>query len=225
MGWKLSLATRMKMSAAHKGKKCGPMSEEQRAKLSALAKGRRHSLEARAKMSATRLGKKHTRKHTAMMGNGNPSKRPEVRAKISAAKMGHAVSLEARAKVGAAQRAREHAQFTPETRARISASKSGSRNPNWMGGISREPYGWEWNAELREEVRRRDGYRCQLCGAPQAECKRKLPVHHINYGKRDNDPLNLITLCNRCHTRTNTRRKYWAAVFQGITQTCSTRKM
>jgi len=60
----------------------------------------------------------------------------------------------------------------------------GSTHPNWLGGISRAPYAWTFNAELKEEVRRRDGYKCQLCGMPQAECKKALPVHHI-LGEQD----------------------------------------
>ena len=100
--------------------------------------------------------------------------------------------------------------------AKLSAARKGDKNPRWLGGISREPYGWKWNEELREEVRRRDSYKCQVCGTPQAECARVLSVHHINYDKKDNDPLNLVALCLPCHVRTNTRRAYWTAFFEAM---------
>lgn len=151
------------------------------------AQGYKHSVETRAKVTAGLKGNKNA------VGNKSAQ--------------GHKVPPELRAKVGAANKNRE---WTPEMLAKI----SGPNSHAWMGGISREPYGWEWNAELREEVRRREGYKCQLCGVPQAECRRKLTVHHINYNKRDNDPLNLVALCNMCHSRTNHRRKNWMAFFQ-----------
>jgi len=86
----------------------------------------------------------------------------------------------------------------------------------WRGGISREPYAWTFNDELKEEVRRRDGYECQLCGAPQAECRTRLPVHHIDYCKTNSDPVNLVALCAACNARVNANREHWTTFFQAI---------
>ncbi|HHI04317.1 MAG TPA: hypothetical protein ENL45_02110, partial [Candidatus Woesearchaeota archaeon] len=43
----------------------------------------------------------------------------------------------------------------------------GERSNLWKGGISKLPYPFEFNDELKELIRKRDGYKCQLCGVPQ----------------------------------------------------------
>lgn len=50
--------------------------------------------------------------------------------------------------------------------------------------------------EMRREVYRRDGWRCALCDSTDG-----LQIHHIKpRGKGGaNHPMNLITLCWRCH--------------------------
>jgi ATP-dependent DNA helicase RecQ len=49
---------------------------------------------------------------------------------------------------------------------------------------------------LRQLVLRRDGWRCQSCGAMS-----NLEVHHQNYRSHSGEDSedNLITLCDRCH--------------------------
>jgi len=49
---------------------------------------------------------------------------------------------------------------------------------------------------LRQQVLRRDGWRCQSCGAMSS-----LEVHHKEFRTQsgDDSELNLITLCTRCH--------------------------
>jgi 5-methylcytosine-specific restriction endonuclease McrA len=50
--------------------------------------------------------------------------------------------------------------------------------------------------QLRKQVLRRDGWRCQLCGS-----RRNLQIHHKQLRSQqgsDNDS-NLITLCVDCH--------------------------
>ena len=82
-------------------------------------------------------------------------------------------------------------------------------HPCWRGGISREPYSFDFNDELKELIRKRDLYKCQICGAPQEEFVKKLPIHHIDYNKKNSDPKNLITLCMSCHARVNFGRNQW----------------
>ena len=66
-------------------------------------------------------------------------------------------------------------------------------------------YGPGWN-RLREAVRRRDGYRCQVCGLPE-ETGRQHDVHHkvpfraFNSAAEANRMDNLITLCPACHRK------------------------
>jgi len=96
---------------------------------------------------------------------------------------------------------------------------SGENNGNWQGGISNEPYPFDFNEELKELIRQRDNYTCQLCGIHQDELKgwnRKLDVHHKDYDKDNLDPDNLITLCRSCHIKTNTNREYWIDYFNDI---------
>lgn len=94
----------------------------------------------------------------------------------------------------------------------------GENHYNWKGGISFEPYGEEWTKELREQVRKRDNRKCRLCGLIEkfhkSEYGWSLSVHHIDYNKRNHSIENLITLCIRCHTRTNHNREYWEMHFK-----------
>lgn len=183
-------------------------------------KGTHHTPAARAKISAA-MSLAKTGKPNGWQGKRHTD---ETRARMSAAAktsplaIAHRVVMSEANKgrpLSRAHRAALRAANTPEVRAKKSAAKQGPKHPRWLGGISREPYGWEWNAELREEVRRRDGYQCQLCGVSQEECAKALAVHHIDYCKKNSDPVNLVTLCRRCHSRTNTNRPRWTALFQG----------
>ena len=78
-------------------------------------------------------------------------------------------------------------------------------------------YGPNWESQ-RELARRRDGYRCRLCGAPEKP-GRQHDVHHLvpfrefGYVPGDNDRYlqanelgNLITVCHACHTRIETSK-------------------
>jgi len=84
----------------------------------------------------------------------------------------------------------------------------------WDGGKKFELYSSEFNNKLKEHIRQRDNYKCQLCGVPQVEYLRKLDVHHINYDKKNNKFDNLISLCKSCHSRTNHNRRYWIKYFK-----------
>jgi 5-methylcytosine-specific restriction endonuclease McrA len=58
-----------------------------------------------------------------------------------------------------------------------------------------EPEAYE---ELRQQVLRRDGWRCQSCGSMS-----NLEVHHKDFrshGGPDSE-MNLITLCYSCHSQ------------------------
>jgi 5-methylcytosine-specific restriction endonuclease McrA len=51
---------------------------------------------------------------------------------------------------------------------------------------------------LRQQILRRDGWRCQFCGTMS-----NLEVHHIEFRSHSgaDSEENLITLCTGCHTR------------------------
>ena len=169
-----------------------------------------HTPEINIKIAVAMTGKKQTQEHitkihtpesnikrsVSLTGKKKPPRTPE-----------HNVNQSAAQKI---------AHSRPEVKIKHSIAMSGHNNHNWMGGISREPYAWEFNDELKEEVRRRDNYTCQKCNTPQAECKKRLPVHHIDYDKKNSDPVNLIALCISCNTKVNKNRKHWAAYFQAM---------
>lgn len=93
-------------------------------------------------------------------------------------------------------------RHTINSRKKISQNRKAPRGPNhhfWKGGISFIPYTPEFNKQLKELIRLRDGYRCQKCGCPEIENVRKLSIHHINGNKVDCKPSNLICLCHSCH--------------------------
>lgn len=85
------------------------------------------------------------------------------------------------------------------------------------GGHNTSQYPLGWNKTFKEQIRNRDGYKCQLCGVPEVECNRKLHVYHIDYNKQNMNPDNLISLCMSCHIRTNVKkenRDYWIKIFE-----------
>jgi len=89
--------------------------------------------------------------------------------------------------------------------------KKGENSSAWQGGLSFEPYAKEFNKELKEQIRKRDNYECQ---SEMKDCKGTLSIHHIDYNKKNNNHLNLITLCKKHHTITNFNRKHWKRYFQ-----------
>lgn len=88
----------------------------------------------------------------------------------------------------------------------------------WLGGIGKEPYPFEFDDKLKELIRERDSYTCQLCGKKQEDHYRKLDIHHIDYDKDNLNPNNLVTLCQSCHSSTNVNRKQWQDGFEFLQQ-------
>jgi len=82
--------------------------------------------------------------------------------------------------------------------AKLCSKRSGSHNPNWLGG-RRSYRGPNWEV-VRKQILNRDGNRCVHCNA-----ETRLSVHHIkpfrlfkSY-KAANREKNLKTLCAWCH--------------------------
>ena len=58
---------------------------------------------------------------------------------------------------------------------------------------------------LRQQILRRDGWRCQVCGTME-----NLQVHHQQYRSHSGADIeaNLITLCADCHSMVHQRRRF-----------------
>jgi glycerol-3-phosphate cytidylyltransferase len=72
---------------------------------------------------------------------------------------------------------------------------SGENSPLFIKHLSRK-YPRQFNKFIKDSIRERDGYKCQICG------NKGNHVHHIDYNKDNISPKNLITLCQTCHTKT-----------------------
>jgi hypothetical protein len=105
---------------------------------------------------------------------------------------------------------------TIEWRKQQSKRVKGKNNYFYIDGSSLEEYGTEFDSILKEQVRFRDGYKCQECGCSQLENGRQLDCHHIDYDKQNNIINNLIALCMKCHNNTNRNRIYWENHFKAV---------
>ena len=58
---------------------------------------------------------------------------------------------------------------------------------------------------LRQEILRRDGWRCQVCGTME-----NLQIHHQQFRSHAGADVeaNLITLCADCHSMVHQRRRF-----------------
>ena len=91
---------------------------------------------------------------------------------------------------------------------------SGENSVHWKGGLSGERYGSGFTPCVKEQIRKRDKYKCGRCGISQKKLGYTLHVHHGDYNKQNNDPENLFSLCKPCHSQTNGKRSYWTKYFQ-----------
>jgi len=75
-----------------------------------------------------------------------------------------------------------------------------SRVPPDTAGLRLDPVSYEI---LRQQVLRRDGWRCQSCGTMS-----NLEVHHQQFRSHSGNDAeeNLITLCTWCHTSIHRRK-------------------
>ena len=234
--------TRMKNGSYLGGMKNKKHSEETKLKISETRlkkfkegkiklwnKGKHFSEESKIKMSEAHKGHKSHRKGLSYEEEYGKEKAEELKRQLRESKLGK-------------QSWNKGIPCREETKIKLSQANKGNKswnkgihpeyvqgknNPAWLGGISFEPYGLKFNKQLKEQIRKRDGYRCQQCFREQNELfikwkngikKYKLIVHHIDYNKKNNDPKNLISLCNSCHSKTNVNRKKWIKYFIIISQ-------
>lgn len=173
-------------------------------KISKTNKGHIVTEETKSKLRITNKGQ-------ISWSKGLTKKTDERVAKMCNARIGHLTSQETKDKISQALKGHF---VTDETKKKISESHKGEKSYRWEGGISFEPYSMKFNRELKELIRNRDGYQCQLCGLPECESIEKLSIHHIDYDKKNSLPNNLITLCRSCHSKVNINREKWEIYFK-----------
>lgn len=170
--------------------------------------------EGRAKLRLSKLGNKS---RTGMVNN------PGMRKHISEGLIGNHCGVGNKSRTGQKRSKEECAKQSATMRGikrseqfklNLKRQRQGSKNPAWLGGIAHAPYDCLFNQEMKELIRTRDNYVCQLCGMPEREMTKRLALHHIDYDKNNTLPSNVISLCNSCHAKVNTKREYWTEYFR-----------
>lgn len=107
-------------------------------------------------------------------------------------------------------------KHTEEWKRRISEQTRGENHPNYIDGRSEKAYPLSFSQSLKDEIRERDDYECQICGVTEdehiKEIRSVLEVHHIDFNKENNDKRNLITLCKICNIKVNKDREMWKEI-------------
>jgi hypothetical protein len=203
-GRHVSIETRMKLSKSLKGKP-------------SYWKGKKMSEESKQKMSKAKRGK-YLGKNSWHYGK---PKSEEHKRKLSAIMTGRKLTEEHKNKISKAIGGENHYLWGKKRSKKIReiissthADFSGNNNPAWLGGRSFEPYGVEFNNKLKESIRKRDNHQCQECHQTEKELGYRLYVHHIDYDKKNNKPVNLISLCCSCHAQTGFNRNDWSNYFK-----------
>ncbi len=175
--------------------------------------GKNHTEKTKKKMSKFKIGK-YIGKDNPFYGEKHTLKTIEKISGKNHHMFGRTHTKEARRKISEAHKGKKRKPFTDEHRKNLSknhANICGENHPNWLDGKSFEPYGLEFNNQLKRKILERDNNICQECGK---KTKRKLDVHHIDYNKRNNKENNLISLCKSCHSKTNFKRRDWTKYFK-----------
>ena len=147
----------------------------------------------------------------------------EVRQKSSDSHKGYQMPEKQKKKISDALKGKKKPPRSQEHRRKIGDSRRGEKSTFWIDGRSKEQYGYsnDWTDVLRESIRQRDNHICQQCGIHQDELNfgqvKRLDVHHIDYNRENLNSTNLISLCRKCHQKTNLNREYWMEYFGGFT--------
>ena len=187
IGWHHTEEAKRKVSEARKGlpspRKGVILSEETKLKISIANKGKKMSDEFRRKISE------------------NPYRqKKEYREKQSLSQKGKIIPEHQKIAVSSYMK---RAWSNPNFRDKL----TGENSWGWKGGLSFLPYAPEFTSFLKRQISSRDDNTCQN---PKCEiASKRLTIHHIDHDKKNNTPLNLITLCGRCNSIANYNRDYW----------------
>ena len=203
----------------NKGKKKTPFTKEHRRNIGKANLGKKQTEESNKKRSETMKGKPNSGQFKKGYVPSNKGKKrgpqsEEWKKKGSDSRKGKKHSKEWNNNIGKANKGRT-TWIKGKTYTEIGRPVlTGEKHWNWQGGISNKGYPIDWTEILRESIRQRDNYICFICEIHQDELERKLAVHHKDYNKENLDPNNLISLCTRCHVKTNYNKEYWIEYFK-----------
>lgn len=232
-GHGFSVETILKIIRSSKGKK---LSEETKRKIGLASKGHILSEEARKKISTKNKGKciseQQKRYLSSIMKGKHLSSATEFKKGYVSPKKGktfeemygiekarqikeiHNLKIRGMPAWNKGKKWSEKArQKMSETRIRLKLSE-GENHPLFNNWSSLLPYDKNFNEKTKEEIRARDNKCCMLCGIKQEKLRLALAVHHIDYDKKNTKKDNCVSLCNRCHSLTNTNRKKWSCMFR-----------
>jgi hypothetical protein len=181
------------------------LSSENKQKISKANKGLKRTPEVIEKLRIAGTGRKGTKGFTGKHHSQENIKR------WSNIKTGKRMSESTKQKLKIINTGKE---LSSETKQKIRVSLIQEKCYLWRGGTSKEQYPFEFNHELKESIRRRDEYQCQICYILQNG--QRLSVHHIDYNKHNLNKNNLISLCHSCHSKTNNNREYYMQYFNII---------
>lgn len=191
-------------------------------KLKPIMLGKQHSEETKRKISLANTGKRRTEevKRKLRLVHGGKNHHFYGKKFTEEHKKNISLSLKKSYKEGKFVPWSKTGHYTKETRMKMRLAKRGkylgNNNPNWRGGKSFEPYGLEFNNDLKLIIRFRDSFTCQECRMIEIFNGRYLNSHHIDYDKTNNNLWNLISLCDACHIATNFKRHFWTDHFQKL---------
>ncbi len=202
-----------------------------------IKKGFKHTQETKDKIRLSKLGKKLSKEHRKKISESrigktgsNKGKHWKIKDKSnmigkSGEKNGfygkhHSEETKAKLSISHLKNpsrywlGKKRPSLSEETKKKMSKSISGKNHWNWQNGKSLEPYSIDWTITLKISIRERDKYTCQICGEKQNE--KAFSIHHIDYDKKNCNPINLITLCKKCHAKTNFNRDKWIQYFKSF---------
>ncbi len=96
---------------------------------------------------------------------------------------------------------------------KLSMLLSGENNPNWRGGLHQKKYK-NFYQKIKDKIRERDNFTCQLCGITEEQLNYRLSVNHIDFNKENSVEQNLNALCKSCNSSINFDREKWTKHFQ-----------
>jgi len=163
-------------------------------------KGKKHSIETKQKMREAHKGVKNSfygKHHT------EESKKEMIKTQFKKGQIPW-------------NKYKKHSKETIQKIKNKALKRIGEDAANWQGGISFEPYDKTFNNKFKRAIRKRDNQICMLCGIHREKIRRALDVHHVDYNKKLSILQNCISLCQKCHLKTNGNRKHWTKFFQSL---------